>query len=74
MSTQADTGTLVAFQNDRIRVWKTEREGWFDVFDQYGTVFYGQVYATPCGSFASIPSGATVPTFLPTFFDAVEAL
>lgn len=68
------SGNLVVCQNDRIRVWMTEREGWFDVFDRYGTVFHGQVYATPCGSFASVPAGATAPAFFPTFFDAVEAL
>jgi hypothetical protein len=70
-------GTLVAFQNDRIRVWMTEREGWFDVFDRYGTVFYGQVYATPCGGFASVRAGSSMDAMPPmygTFFDAVEAL
>lgn len=77
MDTAPETvrGTLVVFQNDRIRVWMTEREGWFDVFDQYGTVFYGQVYATPCGTFAAVPAGsADLTMFHSTFFSAVEAL
>ena len=70
-------GTLVVLQNDRIRVWKTGRKDWFDVFDNYGTVFYGQVYATPCGGFASVRSGSDeglMPPLYKTFFDAVEAL
>lgn len=69
------SGNLVVCQNEHIRVWMTEREGWFDVFDTYGTVFYGQVYATPCGGFAAISRGeSSFGALHPTFFDAVEAL
>lgn len=67
-------GTAVVCQNEHVRIWTGKRPDWFDVFDPAGVKFFGEVYATPCGSFAAMPAGASVPAFFPTFFDAVEAL
>lgn len=69
-----DTAARVVFQNDRVRVWTGKRDGWFEVFDQTGHKFYGEVYATPCGSFAAVNKDRAMNGFHPTFFDAVEAL